>query len=49
MIRRSLAVALALGVLSAPLAALAQAPGYQPPAAAPAGTPGVLKLRQGTL
>ncbi len=49
MIRRSLAVALALGVLSAPLAALAQAPGYQPPAAAPAGTPAVLKIRQGTL
>ena len=49
MIRRSLAIALAAGVLSAPLAALAQAPGYQPPAAAPAGAAAVLKIKQGTL
>ncbi|MFL5296044.1 MAG: carboxylesterase/lipase family protein [Phenylobacterium sp.] len=54
MIRRSLAVALALGLAAAPLAAVpsqawAQAPGYQPPAAAPAGAPAVLKIAQGTL
>jgi para-nitrobenzyl esterase len=49
MIRRSLAAALALGLLAAPVAALAQAPGYQPPAAAPAGAPQVVKLKQGAL
>ena len=49
MIRHSLAAALALGLLAAPLAGLAQAPGYQPPAAAPAGAPAVLKIKQGTL
>jgi hypothetical protein len=47
-IRRSLTAAvLALGLVAGP--ALAQAPGYQPPAAAPAGTPAVLKIKQGTL
>lgn len=49
MIRRSLAIALVLGLSVAPLTARAQALGYQPPAAAPAGAPAVLKIRQGTL
>src|SRR5207302_6753211 len=43
------AAALALGVLALPFAAFAQAPGYQPPAAAPAGAPAVMKIKQGTL
>ncbi len=49
MIRRSLAAALAFGLVAAPLAAFAQAPGYQPPSAAPAGEPQVVKIRQGAL
>ena len=49
MIRRSFAVALALGLVAAPLTALAQAPGYQPPTAAPAGEPQVVKIKQGAL
>jgi len=49
MIRRSLAAALAFGLLAAPLAGHAQAPGYAPPTAAPAGAPQVLKINQGTL
>lgn len=39
--------ALVLGLVAAPAAVLAQ--GYQPPAAAPAGEPQVVKLRQGAL
>lgn len=47
-VRRSLAAGLAaLSLLAGP--ALAQAPGYQPPAAAPAGEPQVVKLKQGAL
>ena len=43
-IRRLFAAgALSLGLL-APLAALAQVPGYQPPDSAPAGEPQVLKI-----
>ena len=38
-----------VGLAAAPLAAHAQAQGYQPPAAAPAGAPAVLKIKQGTL
>lgn len=49
MIRRSLAVVLALGLLAAPAAAIAQAPGYQPPTAAPAGAPVAMKIAQGSL
>ncbi len=49
MIRRSLAIALALGLAATPIAAIAQAPGYQPPAAAPAGAPVTMKIAQGTL
>ena len=48
-IRHSLAALLALGLIATPLAAAAQAPGHQPPAAAPAGAPAVLKIKQGTL
>src|SRR5215212_6570664 len=49
-VRRSIAAAvLALGILAAPEAALAQAPGYTPPAAAPAGEPQTIRIRQGTL
>ena len=48
-IRRAMAAVVALGLLAAPLAGLAQAPGYQPPAAAPAGAPTVLKIKQGAL
>jgi para-nitrobenzyl esterase len=48
-IRRLFAAgALSLGLL-APLAALAQVPGYQPPDSAPAGEPQVLKIKQGAL
>lgn len=48
-LRRHLAAAvLALG-LAAAAPALSQGPGYQPPAAAPAGTPVALKIGQGTL
>jgi para-nitrobenzyl esterase len=47
-LRRSLAAAaLALGLIAAP--ALGQAPGYTPPAAAPAGQAKSLKIKQGTL
>jgi para-nitrobenzyl esterase len=50
MIVRSLTTAaLALGLLAAPLVADAQAQGYQPPAAAPAGQPVAMKLKQGAL
>jgi para-nitrobenzyl esterase len=50
MLRKTLlACALAFGVVAAPAAALAQAQGYVAPAAAPAGEPQVLKIRQGTL
>lgn len=43
-----LTAALALGLV-APTAAIAQAQGYQPPAAAPAGAPVTMKVKQGTL
>lgn len=49
MIRRSLMAGLAVLALAGPMAARAQAPGYQPPAAAPAGAPQTLKIKQGTL
>ena len=49
-IRRIFAAAtLSLGVLALPIAAIAQAPGYQPPAAAPAGAPVTMKIAQGVL
>jgi para-nitrobenzyl esterase len=47
--RKFTAAALAMSVLALPFAAFAQAPGYQPPAAAPAGAPSVVKIKQGTL